>query len=272
MLISIVGLGGCTQITKRDDPTITGPFHSALNVYVAPGGLPANVRRVAVLPLIHGRGNRGAERGVPLIRQVFTQELSRARLFEVVTVTPDELYTMSGVRAVYADQKLPVDLIDNLKESTGCQAVLFAELTTYRAYAPVAVGWKLHLFDLETEELLWAVDEVYDTGQAPVANALRRHMRDQLAPNLVAVPRSIVLDSPRDLSRFSLSNLFEVLFEKNSKVGLRSVEDMDSQRGFELHGTEPAQPVPVEPQNPEDQDPPDTTVDPTAPPPRPGAI
>ena len=64
-----------------------------------------------------------------------------------------------------------------LQKQTGCQAVLITELTTFRAYPPVALGWKIHLFDLESEKLIWAVDEVFDGGQNPVDNSLRRHIR-----------------------------------------------------------------------------------------------
>ena len=275
LYLTVVGsvlLGGCAQIRQMDDPTIKGPFHTAVNVHVTPNGLPATFQRVAVLPLIHGRGNRGAERGVPLVRQVFTQELSRARVFDVVTITPEQLYTMAGVRAVYADQKLPVGLIDKIKEVTGCQGVLFAELTTYRAYPPVAVGWKLHLFDLETEELLWATDEVYDAGQAPVANALRRHLRDSLAPNLVAPPKSIVLDSPRELARFSLHDLIGILIEKNAKVGFSLAEDTGSQRGSGTTRTESEQPEPAVPALPAVPETPETNENLTPASPEPGAL
>ena len=148
MLAGALFLGslGCAQIAKRSDSSFTGPFHTAANVYISPDGLPANLQRVAVMPLVPGRGNRSAERGVPLIQQLFTEELSRARIFDVVTLTPDRLDTLIGVKALYADSRLPVEFISKIKEETGCQALLFAELTTFRAYPPVAVGWKLHLF------------------------------------------------------------------------------------------------------------------------------
>ena len=224
---------GCAQIAKHWDPTYTGPFHKVANVYTSPDGLPANLQRVAVMPLVPGRGNRSAERGVPLIQQLFTEELSRARIFDVVTLTPDRLDTLIGVQALYSDSRLPVEFISKIKEETGCQAVLFAELTTFRAYPPMAVGWKLHLFDLETEELVWAADEVFDAGQATVANALRRHIREKLSPNNASATQLLVLDSPREMARFSLGELIGTFSQKNPKVTLKSADVTNSQSSSE---------------------------------------
>jgi hypothetical protein len=229
----ILGPLGCAQIAKRSDPSYTGPFHAVANVYISPDGLPTNLQRVAVMPLVPGRGNRSAERGVPLIQQVLTEELSRARIFDVITLTPDKLDTLVGVQALYADSRLPIGFTSRIEEETGCQAILFAELTTFRAYPPVAVGWKLHLFDLASEELIWATDEVFDAGQATVANALRRHIREKLSPNNAAATQLLVLDSPREMARFSLGELIGTFMQKNPKVTLKSADDIDSQSNSE---------------------------------------
>ena len=226
----VITLGGCAAFKKRNDPTYIGPFVGISNVY-QPAGLPANLQRVTVLPLVPARGNRDAERGVPLIKQVFVEEFSRARVFDVVGVSPRHLDQLTGVRALHADSPLPVDFVENIRRGTACEAILFTELTTYRAYPPVAVGWKLHLFNLESEQLIWAVDEVFDTGQAPVANALRRHMRENLSPNNVAPTEIIVLDSPRELARFSLGALISTIIQNNPKVSLNTAEDTFRQSG-----------------------------------------
>ncbi|SVE56412.1 uncharacterized protein METZ01_LOCUS509266, partial [marine metagenome] len=68
-----LSLTGCAQIAKRSNPTYIGPFHTVGNVY-QPDGLPATLQRVVVMPLVSGRGNRMAERGVPLMQQAFTEE------------------------------------------------------------------------------------------------------------------------------------------------------------------------------------------------------
>jgi len=226
----LCGNTACKQISKLNEGAYIGPFYTVGNVYMNPTGLNENVRRVAMLPLIPSRGNRDAERGVPFMQPILTEEFSRNRIFDVVTVTPDRLRRLFHRHSIYADEPLPYDFLATIHRETGCQAILFAELTTFRAYPPVALGWKLHLFDLESEELIWAVDEVFDGGQSPVANSLRRHIRRNHSSHGDAATKILVLDSPREMARFSLSQLAPTLMKKNPKVAVNPAEANSSQR------------------------------------------
>ena len=96
-------------MSQRNLGPYFGPFHKIGNVYLAPSGLPDTVRRVAVLPLIPSRGNRDAERGLRSMQAVFTEEFSRNRRVDVVTITADRLERMFGRRGFYADEPLPFD-------------------------------------------------------------------------------------------------------------------------------------------------------------------
>ena len=258
----------CKQISKLNEGAYVGPFYTVGNVYMAPTGLNANVRRVAILPLIPSRGNREAERGVLFMQPILTEEFSRNRIFDVVTVTPDRLKRLFDLQAIYADEPLPHDFLTTIRKETGCQAILFTELTTFRAYPPVALGWKLHLFDLESEELIWAVDEVFDGGQSSVANSLRRHIRKNHSTHGAAATEILVLDSPREMARFSLSQLTPTLMKKNPKVSVNPAEvnSNNSQKVSgepDVVGPKPAPPVDSTPEGPKN---------PSPAPPDPGAI
>ena len=261
-------LAGCTALERTDNGAYFGPFHAPSNAHLAPGGLPANLLRVAVMPLTPGRGNAPAERGVPMLQAVLTEELSRARLFEVVTVTPHRLHGMFNERAIYADAALPFDFLPRLAKETGCQAVLFCELTTFRAYPPIGVGWKLHLFSLEDGELIWATDEVFDAGQTTVNNSLRRHIRERQSSSFLSATELLIVNSPRELGRYSIGSILEHLSEKNAKELLLAADNKGSQR---VSGNpEPVEPPEGEPQ-PEGPTAPEGSEDPAPLPPIPGA-
>ncbi|MBC8324354.1 MAG: hypothetical protein H8E27_01835 [Verrucomicrobia subdivision 3 bacterium] len=261
-------LVGCAALERTDNGAYMGPFHAPSNSHLVPGGLPADLLRVAVMPLMPGRGNVPAERGTPLLQTILTEELSRARLFEVVTVTSHRLHGLFNERAIYADAALPFDFLPMLAKETGCQAVLFCELTTYRAYPPIGVGWKLHLFSLEDGQLIWATDEVFDAGQTTVNNSLRRHIREHQSSSVLAATELLILNSPRELGRYSLGSIFQHLSEKNAKEMLLAADNEDSQS---VSGN----PEPVTPPT-EEPEPPGPTVpegseEPAPEPPIPGA-
>ena len=245
LLVGLLALNtACQNVTNKNFGPYIGPFHVVGNVYMHPSGLSDEIRRVAVLPLIPSRGNREAERGIHHTQPVFTEEFSRNRRLDLVTVTPDRLQRMFGRRAFYADEPLPFDFLPRLQTETGCQAVLFAELTTFRAYPPVALGWKLHLFDLESEELIWAVDEVFDGGTSPVANSMKRFIREKHSTHGAAATDLLVLDSPREMARFSLSQVISTLMKKNPQVAMNPAESNSSQNVSEEPATVGPQPAP----------------------------
>ncbi len=84
-------------------------------------------------------------------------------------------------------------------------AVLFCRLTQYRAYEPLAVGWRLKLLDAEVPRILWAVDEVFDARVAEVAAAARRYAREhsEAVPSLQ--DSQSVLLSPRRFGQYTAS-------------------------------------------------------------------
>ncbi|HIG82222.1 MAG TPA: hypothetical protein EYQ62_11390, partial [Verrucomicrobiales bacterium] len=61
-------LAGCSILERTNNGAYMGPFHAPNNTHLAPGGLPADLLRVAVMPLMPGRGNAPAERGVSLLQ------------------------------------------------------------------------------------------------------------------------------------------------------------------------------------------------------------
>ena len=116
MLAGLLALNtACQNVAKKDFGPYIGPFYTVGNVYMHPSGLPDEIRRVAVLPLIPSRGNRDAERGIHHTQPVFTEEFSRNRRLDLVTVTPDRLQRMFGRRAFYADEPLPFDFLHACK-------------------------------------------------------------------------------------------------------------------------------------------------------------
>ena len=252
LVVLLCGATACKQVAKLNNGAYVGPFYTVGNVYETLEGLEPHIKRVAIMPLTSGRGNRDAERGVPQMQAILTEEFSRNRIFDIVTVTPNRMQRMFGKKAIYADEPLPHNFLQTLQRQTGCQAVLFTELTTFRAYPPVALGWKIHLFDLESEKLIWAVDEVFDGGQSPVANSLRRHIRKNHSTHNSAATELLVLDSPREMARYSLSELIGTLMKKNPKEITELAETIDNQKVPEKTVEVGPQPAPLEEEAPKD--------------------
>ncbi len=127
--------------------------------------LPADLRRVALLPLTCEAKSLDDAEGRDALEPILQQELLKARRFEVLSIAPDPLQKHTGQPSWRQEETLPADLFEWLKTASGCDAVLFCHLTAFQPYPSLLIGWRMRLVDLRTQTTLWAVDQVFDAGQ-----------------------------------------------------------------------------------------------------------
>lgn len=181
-----------------------------LNVYRAAPTLPADLRRVVLLPLHVELPDLGPEMQQGLLDALQT-ELLRSGFAEVVLLPARRLQKLTGRPSWSPEQPLPPDFLQKVREASDAEAVLFAELTTFRPYTPAVVGWRLRLVDLRSGCTWWAADEVFDTADPVVIRAARRSTRTGWwnAGQEDACWRS--LRAPRALARLTVSWLLATL-------------------------------------------------------------
>ncbi len=98
-----------------------------------------------------------------------------------------------------------------LKKEYGCDAVLFCQLTEYRAYPPLAIGWRLKLVDVRGKKTIWAGDENFDAGKPEVLAAARHYQQlDQRRPDNKTADW-LAANSPRWFGQYSIASLFNTL-------------------------------------------------------------
>jgi hypothetical protein len=207
VLLSVIA--GCARSSFLGQMTTAS--YQPSNVYRAEANLSPEIKRVAVLPLTTLGDDSAMEFGREALWPVLIAELGRVRRFELVSVSSDELRLMTGRNAWSGEEKLPLDFFDNLKEKLGVDAVLFSRLTQYRAYEPLAVGWRLKLFDAAEPQVLWAVDEVFDARVPEVAAAARRYAQQHPDSGPSLQDSQGVLLSPRRFGRYAASAVVATL-------------------------------------------------------------
>ncbi len=170
-LVSILGLGGCKSI-PRPDGSVVGPFHTPKNIRATPS-LPHSVARVVVLPVAGPEAV--SQETLNAIGAAFQAEFTRAARAELIVLDGVRLQRLAGEPRVRATEPLPDRFLTRLRESSTADAVLFLEVTSYRAYPPLALGIRGRLVTTDTQETLWACDELFDASLAAVRNSARRH-------------------------------------------------------------------------------------------------
>ena len=204
-LVAALTWTGCAAVL--DEIPTAGPVHRPTNIYRGVEKLPKDLKRVAVLPLYSDTKDYATEQVRPGLQKALWSELSKASRFELVAVPAEQLADWTGRRNWGSSEELPEGFLERIKARTGCDGILFCQLTGLRAYPPLAIGWRLRLIDTEGTRVWWAADEWFDAGDAAVANAARQHHMERAPkPKALADPQQI-LYSPLRFGTYTASVL-----------------------------------------------------------------
>ena len=222
LLLSVV-LGTLTQSAQASGCFVTRWIKSKIekpvarsytpsNVYRSMESLPADLRRVAVLPLTALGSGSDLQAGQQSLQPVLIQELTKAQRFEIVAVSAEKLRRWGGKTHWKAEEPFPAELLSKLREQYSCQAVIFAEVTQFQAYGPLQIGWRLKLIESRRGEIVWAADEVFDAGVPEVSTAATRFAKaSQKQSDEELISEKLILSSPRRFAEYTLQALFHTL-------------------------------------------------------------
>ncbi len=221
-LVLALCIAGCASIPKSLDEI--GPRYKPVNIYRRSEMLPTHLRRVAILPLTTPVSSALLSAGAADLESVLYAELEKSGRFEVIPVSAEQLRVLTGQSGWRADEQLPANLLERLREGTGCVAVLFSQLIRSQPYEPLAIGWKFTLVEkAETTQdaagalkdaglqILWSADEVFDAGDVSVATAARAYYSQHLKNEAPLSDSSTVLGSPSRFGQYTLNALFATL-------------------------------------------------------------
>ncbi len=214
-LAVVFAFGGSLASAQTNAPVkIRAADFQPENVFAAPGKLSAKILRVAVLPLAPENRTGDLPEGCEALTPVVWEQALKSRRFEAVTVNTDKLRAATGRAAWTGSEVLPADFYAYLRREYACDAVLFGEITQFRAYAPLAVGWRFKLVDLHTGKVIWAADEIFDAADKKVAKAAQRFEHPKPRIPFVESGDWAVLNSPRKFGSYSAAALLETLPER----------------------------------------------------------
>jgi hypothetical protein len=156
-------LAGCATPTFQNLDGASGSKPE--NVFRYSPKLAGDLRRVVVLPMACAASRTDLADGCETLDSVFVTEMGKTKKFEVVTVTPEALRKSTGRPGWTGTETLPQTFFESLRDSCGCDAVMFSELTAFSAYPPLRVGLRLKLVDASTRQILWAAEEVFESNE-----------------------------------------------------------------------------------------------------------
>lgn len=201
-----LGLGSGCMHPARTDPARVGPLFTPTNFHgeTSLGG----IRRVVVLPV--WGGSEATPETAAELDPVINAALQQAQRFEIVTLARDDAQRRFRAQAFSSASALPHELLAKLKREFAADAVLFVDVTVYRAYRPLAIGLRAKLAAIDGSRLIWTFDTVFSADDATVANAARSFYidADSRAPTDMTPG---VLQSPSRFAAYASAAMFATL-------------------------------------------------------------
>lgn len=199
-------LAGCSTPPEYDSAR-TGPFFTPTNTHGEPslGGM----RRVVVMPI--WAGDIAPPEAAAELDPAIMTALQREHRFELVAFPREESLRRFRSEALSSTSALPPDLMAMLKREYAADAVLFVDLTVYRAYRPLAIGFRAKLATIDSPRLIWTFDEVFSTENEAIANSARNFFLGSDRSGVPADLTPAVLQSPGRFATYAAAAMFSTL-------------------------------------------------------------
>ncbi len=190
-----------------NDPARVGPFYQPRNVArdITLGG----IRRVVLMPV--WAGSAAPEESAVDLDAVFRRALQEQNRFEVVTLSRADCQRRFGASALSSTTALPHDFPAAMRRTYAADAVLFVDLTVFRAYHPLVIGIRSKLATVDGTRLVWSFDNVFSADE-PLVSAGARHF--YLETEHQDVPGDLtpaVLQSPGRFAMYAAHTTFSTL-------------------------------------------------------------
>lgn len=201
-------LAGCTSGPSFNDSARVGPFFKPHNFH-GDTVLPASLHRVLLLPIY--AGEVADQESATTLDPILLSALQKQSRFEVVSLSRTECQQRFGAPEFSSVAALPHGLLDQLAQDYAVEAVLFIDLTEYRPYRPLGVGFRAKLATVQDVHLIWSFDEAFSATNPAVENSARHYYIAQSAGNPSVDMTASALQSPSRFAAYAADAMFGTL-------------------------------------------------------------
>ena len=98
-----------------------------------------------------------------------------------------------------------------IRKTLKCDAVLIGTVTEYRPYPHMAIGLRLKLVDLADGQLLWALEEIWDTADKTTEHRIKNYFQREMRTGFAPLREQLVVVSSLGFIKFVVYEVAETL-------------------------------------------------------------
>ncbi|HPC94916.1 MAG TPA: hypothetical protein PLU87_08245 [Sedimentisphaerales bacterium] len=190
--------GGCQS--AQDANGMAGSFY--LNPYKDLN----NLGRVALVELDNNSGH--PQISADLTEALFVA-LQKKQVFGLTIVrqdNPDWRGLQGNLDSLQAMRQLLA-----MRETLKCNGLLVGTVTEYTPYPHMSLGLRLKLLDLTDGQLIWGLEQVWDSSDRNIQKRIKHYFKDDLRTGFASLREELVVVSPLKFGKFVAYEVAETL-------------------------------------------------------------
>jgi len=177
--------------------------------YINPDKDLSNIGRVAIVEMNNDSGYPAISGSVT---ETLFQALQKKQLFGLTIVRQNDpawCGLQLGLNSTYT-----LDQLDKIRKALKCDALLTGTITEYHPFPHMEVGLRLKLVDLRDGQLLWAIEQIWDSTDKTTEYRIKDYFQSQMNSSSVPLHEELMTVSPIKFIKFAAYEVAETLNPK----------------------------------------------------------
>ncbi len=199
LLLPAVLLYGCSRTHQASSPS--APYY-----YLNPTRTLTAIGRVAIVEL---ENNSSYPHVSADITTALFQALQKKQVFGLTVVQRADPSWRS--LQFEGDSKYSLEQMLSIRETLKCDGLLLGTITEFRPYPHMAVGLRMRLLDLRDGQLLWALEQVWDSADKTTEKRIKDYFKSEKRAGFAPLHEQLAAVSPLEFIRFVSFEVAETL-------------------------------------------------------------
>jgi hypothetical protein len=143
------------------------------------------------------------------ITEALFQTLQKKQLFSLTIIHQKDPAWRS--LQLELDSAYTLEQLLAIRKTLECDAVLIGTITEFKPYPHMAVGLRLKLMDLKDGQLLWALEQIWDTADKTTERRIKDYFKRQMRAGFDPLREQLVTISPIRFVKFVAYEVGETL-------------------------------------------------------------
>lgn len=192
LILSAVLMSGCITYYSSSPP-------EADYYYINPNKSLSAIGRVTIVELDN-------DSSYPKISNDITEKLYQAlqkkQIFGLTVVPQDDSLWRSLQLDLDSNSRYALDEIISIRETLKCDAILLGTITEFRPYPHMIIGLRLKLLDLRDGQLLWALEQIWDSADKTTEYRIKDYFRTRKSSGYAPLKEQLVSVSSLEFIKF----------------------------------------------------------------------